>query len=198
MRCYFCEAKTENCLCVACLSELSPSFKVLPSLPNICLGGYFYSYTPVIRQILHGLKFRGNIRLGTLLHDQFRLDGVPQIFLDVDAVVCVRSHWFRQLWRGRPHIPFLFSHFLANASHYCPRYLVRTRYSKASYRLNRQARSQQGDRFLWRGPSTVRSVTVLDDLCTTGSTLSEIAALLKSHGVDTVKVLVLSYVEKNA
>ena len=195
MQCYFCSRPCANRVCLDCLTLCQPSFRLMPSLPNICLGGYLYGYNPVIRYMLHEVKFRFNFGLARLFRDYLKSFVLPGIFLDSDAIVCVRSHWFRQLFRGPSHLNYLFQPMIGD--HVLSNYLVRSRYSRSSYRLSKKEREQAlyFRRFRWDGPDEIHSVTVLDDICTSGSTLIEIARLLKSHGIDTVKVLVLSYVD---
>ena len=200
MRCYFCFNQSQDRFCQECSLELESSFELLPSMPNICLGGYLYSYSMVIRKILHEVKFRSNYRLMDVLRDHILKGVLPPIFFDSDAIVLVRSHWLRQLFRGKFHLQLLFQPLVHQMGFELDNYIIRSRYSRSSYLLNRYQRKQahEMNRFIWKGPSTVRSVTILDDICTTGSTVIEIARLLKSLGVDTVKVLVITYVETNS
>ena len=197
MLCYFCSMPSHKPFCSACFVQMQPRFRLLPAMPNICLGGYLYSYTPVIRFIMHDVKFRGNQRLLSVFKSQLLNGMVPPIFFDSDSLVLVRSHWLRQLFRGPSHLRTLLAPLVQMADRSLDTYLARHRYSRSSYLLNRMEReaAHAVHRFSWNGPSHIRSVTIFDDICTTGSTLIEIARLLKSQGIDTVKVLVVSYVD---
>ena len=197
MICYYCLKPTEDRFCHDCSRQLIPSFQLMDSLPNICLGGYFYGYSDTVRYCLHEIKFRFNDGLARLFRNFLHYQTIPNIFLDSDAIVYVKSHWFRQFLRGPSHINFLFDPVLDQLSNFYPHYLVRESFSRGSYHLNRHQRELAiiQPRFSWQGPSNIKSVTVIDDICTTGSTLIDIARLLKSYGIDNVKVLVISYVK---
>ena len=248
MQCFFCGVYcvTEGAIkgvmmCTDCCGELEAPVRMgtLPTFPNICAGSYFYDYNSVVQQIMHAVKFKGNRNLGALLRD--RVTCCPSLFLASDVVVSVPSHWARQLVRGKPHVPFLFSNMglsqntpcgvsfskkdshlhsvnsgifspkalpeafcdspniLDGVTNYCPNYLVRSRWARSSHGLSRSQRREAhtAQRFCWRGPPGVQSVTILDDICTTGATVCEIARLLKSKGIGTVKVLVIAYVTYN-
>ena len=119
---------------------------------------------------------------------------MPSIFFESDVMVPISSHWFRQLWRGRPHIPIMFGPLLSHCEHVQPRLLRRVRYSVSSFKLSKMDRQQVLPRFNWRGGGGIRSVTLVDDICTTGSTVTEIARLLNRHGIKFVRVLVGAYV----
>ena len=198
--CYCCNQPVKTQFCDDCLAQLKPTFNILPSFANICLGGYLYPYSDAVRFMMRQIKFRYNLRLAEWFRSQYQVLKIDPIFFDSDAIVYVRSHWFRQLFRGRAHLPYLFEPFLNNNDSIYFKYLTRIRYTSASYRLTRQERQVANlkPRFSWSGNKHIKSVTILDDICTTGATVTEIAGLLKSHGIDTVKVLVISYVTTSA
>tara|TARA_A100001015_G_scaffold231968_1_gene262774 strand:- start:221 stop:832 length:612 start_codon:yes stop_codon:yes gene_type:complete len=192
--CFFCQVSCSQIYCDACLTKLVPSFRFLPSLPNIALGGYLFDYSDPFKAIMSDVKFHSNFKLADWLKQLAYVDCIPQIYLDVDAVLCVPSHWFRQIIRGRRHIPYLFNQLLhQTVDGSC--FIKRIRFNLSSYRLNRFQRQQNtlNSRFQWQGPKNIQSVTILDDICTTGTTVIEIARLLKMAGVKTIYVLTLSY-----
>ena len=65
----------------------------------------------------------------------------------------------------------------------------------SSYKLERKERMSHANksRFNWNAPKHIKTVTILDDIVTTGATISEIAKLLKVSGVETIMVLSLCY-----
>tara|TARA_Y100001935_G_scaffold254808_1_gene265109 strand:+ start:294 stop:803 length:510 start_codon:yes stop_codon:yes gene_type:complete len=157
------------------------------------MGGALYAYTPVIQSVIHGMKYDGNFKLGNLIQRAIQFSDIPHLYFETDGHVCVPSHWFRQFFRGRQHIPFLFDIFKGqnlDFSSLCHR----RRYSRASVGLTRKERLQSiSQRFKWRGNSSIQSVTILDDVCTTGATLSAMAKLLKSNGIENVYALVIAH-----
>ena len=192
--CYFCKTACDVRFCSECLNQLVPSFRYLPSFPNIALGGYLFDYSDPFKMMISDVKFHSNLRLADWLKGLDYFNNVPDIYLDVDVCVCVPSHWFRQIFRGRHHIPYLFDQLL-NQSIDGSSLLRRVQFNPSSFRLNRFQRQQNSlqPRFCWTGDKTIESVTILDDICTTGTTVIEIARLLKAAGVETVYVLALSY-----
>ena len=194
MRCYFCNMTSQSRFCLDCESQLNPKFLLLPSMANICLGGAFYMYSPVIKTILKGVKFQSNAALARLIQTRMQASLVPDIFFGTDGFVCVPSHWFRQLCRGRPHIPLVFQNMLSNGT-VLNGMLRRRKYTRVSAGLSRQQRLERSEssRFDWRGGPNIQSVTLVDDVCTTGATLTEVAKCLRDAGVQTIMVLVLAY-----
>ena len=73
--------------------------------------------------------------------------------------------------------------------------LRRRKYTRVSAGLSRQQRLERSEssRFDWRGGPNIQSVTLVDDVCTTGATLTEVAKCLRDAGVQTIMVLVLAY-----
>ena len=197
MICYCCSVPSKKAFCDVCTSAMIPNFTIMDSLPNICLGGYLYPYNDVVRFILHEVKFKFNFGLAKRFRSYLLMNAFPTIFFESDAIVTVGSHWFRQFIRGPSHINYLFAPILKSQDNFYPNYLIRRQFSRGSYRLNRFQRETAvlSKRFDWRAPPKIKSVTIIDDICTTGLTLSEIARLLKSYGIDNVKVLVVSNVK---
>ena len=192
--CYFCKHKKNTRFCDECLKQVSPNFKILPTLPNICLGGYLFDYLPALKIILRDLKFNGNFRLGAWLKKTNYEHHIPNIFFETDAIIHVKSYWLKQMLRGKPHIPFLFEQTLAKKPNK-KNYLRCIKLSTSSYKLERQERIKHAkkNRFYWKAPKSIKTVTILDDIVTTGTTVSEIAGLLKAAGIETIMVLSLCY-----
>ena len=158
MLCYFCSVRSKASICLDCRAQLAPSFQWLPSMPNICMAGYLYSYTPVIQDVIHGLKYHGNFKLGHLIRSALHASLIPDLYFEVDGHVCVPSHWFRQLFRGRHHIPFLFDFFKGkqlNLSGSCRR----KRYSSASVGLTRKERLNKKVPFFFLVRQLVHSIS---------------------------------------
>ncbi|MEK9727035.1 MAG: hypothetical protein VW397_02885 [Candidatus Margulisiibacteriota bacterium] len=192
--CYFCKSTCKYRFCLDCLAELSPEYRYLPVFPNISLGGYLFDYTATFKYVISEIKFSGNYRLG----EWFRLLNyeakIPEIYLDVDYIISVPSFWFKQIIRGRQHIPYLFENWLTCGVQGAGM-IRRRQWNRSSYKLNRKEREKNAkqQRFCWKGPTSVQRITLLDDICTTGATIIEISRLLKSFGVKDIYVLCLSY-----
>lgn len=191
MLCYCCDHRSTSRFCWSCQLALKPKFQLLPMLPNISLGGYFYDYNNAVQTLIHHVKFRGNYRLADYVARHIFLPDIPALFFETDAFVCVPSHWWRNIWRGRAPIPRLFHYVLENNKDLSS-YLKRVRYSRPSSQLSRHERLELPSRFHYSGPP-IHSVTIIDDICTTGSTLIDLAQHFKLLGVSTIQVLVFAY-----
>ena len=161
--------------------------------PILGWGGICTRIRVLFKPCCMTLNFMAILGWGAILKAYGFAACIPSIFWDVEAVICVPSHWMRQLWRGRPHIPFLFSEVLHQVN-YRPRAIRAKRYSRPSVGLSRHQRltAKRYDRFRWIGP-VPQSVTVIDDVCTTGATLSDVARCLKAAGVRDIYALTLGH-----
>lgn len=189
--CYFCNYQSNARFCEVCLFKLKPTFKLLPNLPNISLGGYFYDYNDAFQSLIKNVKFQGNYRLADYFARHFFLPEIPTLFFETAGFVCVPSHWRRRMWRGRSHLPRMFQYVLANNIDYSS-FLKRTLHARPSTQLSRQQRLQLPPRFKYRGPP-IDSVTIIDDICTTGATLTDVAYQFKAKGVSNIQALVLAH-----
>ena len=86
MQCFTCLNYTWQRFCDDCKLKLTPAVKLLPTMPNICLGAYLYGYEGPIQPIIHDIKYRGNLGLVHVLAGFDYLQHIPPIFLDVDAI----------------------------------------------------------------------------------------------------------------
>ncbi|WP_020471746.1 ComF family protein [Zavarzinella formosa] len=116
--------------------------------------------------------------------------------LKPDMVMPIPLHWRRRLWRGF-NGPNLFAIALASRLRIpCrPRLLRRVRPTPSQTTLTvAQRRDNMRNAFAARKPKELAGKTVIlvDDVLTTGSTLSEAAKALKSAGTATVHVAVIA------
>ena len=192
--CYHCGVQETNRFCASCELDLRPSFQYLPSLPNIALGGYLYGYSGVVQTILRDIKFGGQFRLADVFKAVGFQSEIPPIFLESEAIIPVPSHAVRQFFRGRAHIPYLFDSVLKGSSLWRSS-LRRVKYSRSSVGLTRKSRQKasMNNRFRWKSKDIPSSVTIIDDVCTTGATVSEVARCLKAAGVVQIFVITLCY-----
>lgn len=151
-------------------------------------------YEGTLRDAIHALKY-GYVRglaevLGGILVDYYRAHTFP-----VDAIVPVPLHRRRVRERGYNQSALLASVLgrgvglpvLADA-------LRRDRYTVSQVRLGWQERRRNvADAFSWVGPGVAgRSVLLVDDVCTTGSTLEACSIALCLGGARSVWALTLA------
>ena len=152
------------------------------------------SYTPPLSDLICRLKYRNHIYLakvlGTLLADHIKRHQrtLPEL------LIAVPLHKKRMQQRG-------FNHAVEIARTVSAKLNLRTDYrciekSKTTplqTTLNfHQRRNNLKGAFRLRSPIYAKSVALLDDVMTTGATVSEIASLLKKKGVRRVEVWVLA------
>jgi competence protein ComFC len=145
----------------------------------------------IVRQIIHDFKYRRQVHLRHLVarwlyaaFDDERLQA--QRF---DIIVPVPLHPTRQRERGFNQASALAELVSAQVSVPCKPVLKRTRYTTTQTALDRAERMENlHNAFRLRKNADVRGLRVLliDDVLTTGSTLSECARLLKRAGAISV------------
>ena len=177
--------------------ECRPKLRLLPSIPNVSLGIAYFTYSKAIKIIITNAKFNGNKNIAQLIPTAEGALKLPECIKASDWIVPVRSHWVKRLYRGGCHMTVLFKE-LSNLPNYLPNGITRLRFSNGSYGLSKKARIKMKKKSQFKLSSKlkgVQSVTILDDICTTGATITQIARDLKKIGVDTVMVVVIAQVE---
>ncbi|MFN0107179.1 MAG: ComF family protein [Bryobacteraceae bacterium] len=166
------------------------------------LTGYDYAYSygyyeGPLRKMIHHFKYAGVEvlagPLGALMVRALPLD------LQVDIIVPVPLHWTRRLWRG-----FNQCELLARPLESRLRVPV-VRAIRKSRRTETQASSTPAQRrsnltgaFVLAGKGMVegKRVLLVDDVLTTGATVTTCSALLRRAGAKSVTVLTLARVDR--
>lgn len=176
-----------SCLCAEC-KKTAPHFDRAYSA---------YLYEGVLKELIHKFKYNGKIRLSRLLSRQMAefIEDNGNILKDVDLITCVplqnsrlRERGFNQSRilavdiSGRAGIPF--ADTLEKR--------VSTRHQNELSRDDRLANLK--DAFAIRAKSDVYGLAVLliDDVMTTGATLSECSKVLRDAGAGEVRCLTLA------
>ena len=153
-----------------------------------------FLFEGTIREGVHRLKYRGlraaDEPLSQLLTDYFQKAPVP-----ADVVAPVPLHPGRLRRRGYNQSSLLARRFARNVGlEFREDLLLRVRDSvpQAQTRSAEERRSNVTGAFAAHGVPDGAKVLLIDDVATTGSTLSECAAALKSAGADSVRALVLA------
>ena len=153
------------------------------------------TYESTLRSMILSLKFSEKTEwaapLAAMLRDAVTADHLCE---KIDMLVPVPLHWRRRIKRG-----FNQSQLLAKRIK-LPQIpvstdLVRIRHTKQQWDLNpAQRRKNVKGAFNMTNPDVVRGKTILlvDDVATTGSTLNECSRVLKKAGCDEVFCLVLA------
>jgi ComF family protein len=153
-------------------------------------------YTPEIKQLIHRFKYGGisylSRTLGWWMAEAFN----QRCGWDVDVIVPVPLHPRRQRQRGFNQSALLareMGRYIGVAVN--ERVLIRKKYTPAQAGLSKFQRMQNlQDAFEVRKPEAVRgkSVLLVDDVFTTGSTVDECSRVLLQAGAQRVYVLTLA------
>ena len=140
-----------------------------------------YRHNPLLKKAVWQWKYKGrsgfDVALALLLTELAEQDD--------DTVLCpVPLHWTRQFSRGFNQSEKLCRELSRQSDFPVQRLLQRRRSTGfQSHRSRRERLSALEDVFVCRGHNTPHRVVLIDDLCTTGSTLDACAKALKQGGV---------------
>ena len=145
----------------------------------------------IVRDVIHEFKYNRQIHLRHLLARWVRaaLDDERLRNYQFDMMVPVPLHSARQRERGFNQASLLANLVSKNTSIPCRSLLKRIRYTTTQTALDRSERMENlHNAFRLRKNADVRGLSVLliDDVLTTGSTLSECARVLKGAGAISV------------
>ena len=166
------------------------------------LASYDYAYSfgyyeGALRRMIHHFKYTSiDVLAGPL--GELMVQALP-LDLQVDMIVPVPLHWKRRLWRG-----FNQSELLARPLESRLRVPVVMALRKGRH-TETQASSTPAERrsnltgaFVLAGPKIVegKRVLLVDDVLTTGATVTTCSALLRRGGAKSVTVLTLARVDR--
>jgi competence protein ComFC len=153
-----------------------------------------------IRHALHKLKYFRHIALGDALVQPFA-EFVKTLGWKVDLVIPVPLGKERLKERGYNQVGLIAMPLAAiNHWRYVPRALVRTRETKSQVGLTLDERKENVFGAFKANPAMVSgaSVLIMDDVATTGSTLSACAVSLLDAGAKCIYALTLAHVLPHA
>ncbi|MBV9852891.1 MAG: ComF family protein [Armatimonadetes bacterium] len=218
-RCLLCRTLGAACLCDACARQIAPVPESLCARCGLGLspegGGCHHcalrrpafdraramgAYEGVLRAAVHQFKYRDRPQmaepLGLLLADHARAQSVALHDLRFDALLPVPMHPIRRRLRGYNQSERLARVLARDLG--LPlevKSLIRTRATRPQVGLTGDARRHNlRGAFAVPRPAKVagRTLLLVDDVVTTGSTLSECAAILKAAGAKAVYALTLA------
>lgn len=149
--------------------------------------GFAYE-DPIISALIQGWKYRRQRGLSSSL---LALTPFPKV--DADIVVPVPLHGRRLAERGFNQAEVIAQHFATLSGLPVSRDLTRKRYTKPQAQLDPEARRKNlSGAFMWKGERVRGRVLLIDDVCTTGSTLAECARVLKEAGAKEISAICLA------
>ncbi len=203
-RCPLCDRLSPKILCPSCRCKLqalarSPQPILLPSLPPLIAWG---QYEGALKQILVQLKYRHQSKLAIPLGHWLATAWVQQRQPSSQAlaVVPIPLHRDRQQQRGYNQASLI-------AESFCKRTglplkhqgLIRQKPTAAQHQLSRQSRRQNLQqafalgRDLQHPRSKTTTILLIDDIFTTGATMTAAVETLAAAGISTAALLTVAY-----
>lgn len=184
--------------CIHCGKQLGSKY-AYSACPD-CRSGVFhyerayscFEYSGVGKVLIHKLKYEGKVRLAGVIA-QLMKDRLKNEGLKIHAIVPVPIHENKLLERGFNQSYLIARELGKRTGRPVVDCLVRTRDTTAQYNLDRAQRHMNIlDAFsvgLMYNIDKYKSILLVDDVYTTGSTSDECSRILKQAGADKVYVV---------
>ncbi|ACC97675.1 Phosphoribosyltransferase [Elusimicrobium minutum Pei191] len=174
--------------CFNCSGAKAKKFKC--SLIRSC-----FIFTPEIRSLIHNFKYHEHLRLKHFFNSALlkTFNQTPE-FKKVDIVVPVPLSCLRYRARGYNQSAVL-AKKLSASTHisYVPQSLKRIKNTKSQVNLDKEKRaSNMKNAFKAAGKITGKTILLIDDVATTGSTLEACAEALKKAGAKNIYALTIA------
>ncbi len=181
---------TDASICARCIQS-SPVF-------DQCLSAYLYDYP--VRQVIQAIKYQGKLELIRPITRQLT-DTILDFYIDSpwpEAIIPIPLHKQRLRQRGFDQTLQFAKELLHQLSGNTDckldiELLQRTKATPPQQGLDAKGRIKNIRKaFALSHPTTYQHVVLIDDVVTTGATVSEAARLLKKAGVTTVDIWTLA------
>lgn len=152
------------------------------------------AYRPPLDRLIHEFKYRRRMQYARLLGELFLREVGPRITVAPDVIIPVPLHRSRLRHRGFNQSVELARPIARRIGARIDRgTVVRTRDTRPQAGLPiKQRRQNIRDAFATRGPVCYQHVAIVDDVMTSGHTVSQLARCLKCAGVEHIQVWVLA------
>jgi ComF family protein len=152
------------------------------------------AYRPPVDHLIHEFKYRRRIQHARLLGELFLREVRPRITTPPDVIIPVPLHRSRLRHRGfNQSVELARPIARALSIHIDRRIAIRTRDTRPQTGLPiKQRRQNIHGAFAIRGPVPYRHVAIVDDVMTSGHTVSQLARCLKYAGVKQIQVWALA------
>ena len=196
-RCGGCDRR-DTLFCDQCLDQMKPPSRNAHGVRGvrslICAG----EFSGPLLTAIHNFKYESDRRLykplADLLHDALRESiAWKSLSASPPLLVPVPLHPAKEKARGYNQSLLLASDLASVTGWPVDQNLKRIRQTGSQVALNIEKRRENvRDAFEWQGEVAPRSVLLIDDVCTTGSTLSECALALNNAGTERVYVATIA------
>jgi competence protein ComFC len=194
-KCVVCGNVQESKVCQACVTQL----KTAPHLHTTDTPFkvyYFFLYKGPIKTLLHHIKFNQKKDIALQVSTMMKSFPLPPHITSDVIIIPIPSHPKRIKDRGFNHVTLLFSPFLAHHGLRLTSVLKRVKHTKPLFSLTESARTAEIKNAFTLLDDTLikdKKILLIDDILTSGSTLSEVATLLKEKGASSIEGLTLAY-----
>ena len=188
--------RVDHRFCHACLQLLSevPVSATRRKVPNLDDSSATGQHIGILQSALQSFKYEGTVGLAPLLAERLII-ALRQLDWTVDAIVPVPLHADRLQERGYNQSLLLSKRLEETLAITCsPEYLARTRETGQQARLSEAERlSNVKDAFAAADDVYGKSILLVDDVVTTGSTLGECAVAVRAKGAYAVFAVAVSH-----
>lgn len=196
LRCVFCGSRSrlpERYICVGCYGDLP----FIESAPTPASSPLEYDVAPLAYEFpvdaaIKALKFRRKLFYAPAL-SELLIEACASLPDDVDAVLPVPLHWRRRWWRGFNQAWEIGRPVARHLAVPVVRGVRRNRATPFQSGLSARERARNlRIAFSARGDLAYRHVLIVDDVITTGTTICELARVLRRAGVARVSALAVA------
>ncbi len=189
-RCVRC-ASSGGWVCASCLGRcIRVDSLTIGTVPHLTATYAVYAYTDTIRELVHEFKYRGVFSIGKWMAQQI----APLVSQDsYSAIVPVPMHPKRRRYRGYNQSEVIGRYLSSFTGIPMKSVLSRARVTNPQYMLNGEERWRNvRDAFVANVSLSGDLVLLVDDVLTTGATLSECAKVLLRAGARDVHGVVFA------
>lgn len=190
--CFGCDKrlKKDEILCKECQSKLIyyQNDKIYLK-DNVYFTDYIsvFSYNSIVQNLIHNFKYNGFKKIGKFLGKEMAKKIMQSKFLpQINLIISVPLHRIKMRERGFNQSDILGKSVAQNVHlPYKKNIIVRTRYTETQTKLDIKARQKNVENaFIVKNIGLLKnkSVLIIDDVFTTGSTINEISKVILSAG----------------
>ena len=202
--CPLCHAYVEvrGAWCPGCLAAALQPHRLPLSMPMQAVladAWAFGVYKGSLRDLIRHLKYQGKRSnlpyIENFLAEAGKLPAVQEMLAAVDFAVSVPLYPAKEKQRGFNQAELIFGKFLASQNIPLRRVLSRTRATRPMYELSGRERAENlKDAFAVNDNKMLegKNILLVDDILTTGATMTECVRVLKAAGAGSVHALVLA------
>lgn len=195
-QCAFCGVlaiNNERSICVNCFDDLpwhEPAVSPTPGIFNSRVAMLHYEFP--VDVAIKALKFNRRLFYAPALAEVL-CAATPFLPDDIDAVLPVPLHWWRKTRRGFNQASELAKPVARHLNVRLLRGVYRCKATPFQSGLNASERRRNlKQAFAIRKPLQASHVLIIDDVVTTGTTLAELARVLRQNGVEKISALTVA------